>query len=289
MASHHHADERLPDEAGLPRLVDVVGELVEEPRQHRVDVAARFLGVEEASVVDEAARQLVEFLEELELVRSDTDELDEDRQAAHLDERPLCLLRVLRLAVGDDDREGRVVSGDRRLPVAAEEAPLAACEAGLLLHPVEGGGVDGAVVARTLARDEPACVAEGDLAEVLDVVAEERHRHAAVVVEDQSGGENEVGGFLDGAAGIQVIGGAAVVEAGHHRGLVQVGVEALLQDQLGAGAHVCGDLGGGLIGLVDLLGEGLLFRVQSHGVLTFSSGVMVRGRMTVYGTGGQCM
>ena len=116
-------------EAQLARVDVELRELLEHHRDHRVLVRRR-LGVEEVRVVDEAATEVVEHLEELELVVADADELHEDRQLAHqrqqLDD---VLVTILRLAVGDEDGVGRVRRGGldgelavRRRVLALEEA-----------------------------------------------------------------------------------------------------------------------------------------------------------------------
>src|SRR5690606_33877495 len=102
------------------------------------------------------------------------------------------LCRVLRLSIGDEDREGRV--GSRGLDLestraTSEEATTATeldlAEAGGLDDPVERGCVDGSAPLGVLPSDESFAVSEGDLAEVLHAVVEERDRDRAVIIEDE--------------------------------------------------------------------------------------------------------
>ena len=231
------------DETDLPRLDDVVGELAEQARQH-VAVVAGLLGVEEAGVVDETAAELVELAQVAEVVAADADPLHEDRQLGHAGEQVRRRLAVRRLTVGDDDREGRV--GRRGLDrqraagalAEAEEATTAAPavgdvgrpEAGRLDDPLQRRDVAGAAPLGALALDEALAVAQRDVAEVLDPAVEERHRHLAVVVEDEAGGEDHVGDALHLAAPVERLGRPAVVEAADDGGLVVGGVEPLLED-----------------------------------------------------------
>ncbi len=226
-------------EALTTRVGVVLRELGEHGLEHLALVVADLLGVEEACVVDQSTVELVELAEELELVRTDADELHEDRQLGHLRQvlADLALGTPVRLAVGDEERVRRVLGlgldlEGRSLPeeatTAGAEVDLA--EAGGVHDPLQRGHVVGAAHAAAADGlvDEALAVAEGDLADVGHAAVEERERHGAVVVEDETGGEAEVGRALHGAVLVEAGRGAAEVERADDGRLVALRVEALL-------------------------------------------------------------
>jgi len=229
------ADVLARDEADLTRLLDVLGELVEQSPEHGALVASCVLGVEEARVVDHPALQIVQLAEEAEGVRPDPDELDEDGELRHQGDEFLSFLAVIRLAVGDEDHEDGVLSSSLDLELAAaavarEKATTRLGEIHLLIprrldDPLQCGDVASATSLRGITLDEARAVVERDFAELEDAAAEVGDGHRAVVVEGQTCGQCHVGSVLNGAVAEQLVRTARAVDDGEHRRFVPAGSE----------------------------------------------------------------
>ncbi len=207
----------LNDQAGLTRKRVVVREFPEHQLEHRVLVVVHTLRIEEVGVVDQSTIQVVQALEELEIVRTNTDELHENRQLTHLCEviANVVFGPVIGLAIRDEERicwvRRRSLYRERAASTAlTEETATTAADVGIescgLNDPAKSlDVVSQAPAVAAVLIDEIDTVAKRHVSELVDIAVKERNRYFAVVIEQEAGCEAEVHHVLHESLAIQIL------------------------------------------------------------------------------------